>query len=185
MAKWIVIICFLVAFAAGLTVGSQNRQPPGEARKTPDRCKGWLATELNLTPAQQDQLHRIWSETATVGGRDREERRRQLWQERDEAIAALIRPEDKARYEETISHYRDRMYALDNEWRSAFDSAVAQTKEILTPEQREKYDNILQRHRSERGRGRYRGGWGPRAPLTDPAATSPSAWGRDRRTNLN
>ncbi len=167
------MICFLVAFAAGLTVGIESQKPDGPQESSGRRCGG-LSTELNLTPQQREQMHRIWSDTARRGGREREERRRELWRERDQAIAQLIRPEDQAQYDQVIQSYTEKLAALDQEWRTSFDAAITQTKEILTPEQREKYDRMLQRHRSERG---GRGGWyrGPRPPMGSPLGQPPAS----------
>jgi Spy/CpxP family protein refolding chaperone len=173
MTRLIVMMCFMVAFAAGLTVGieSQRPQEPKESRSR--RC-GALSSELNLTADQQEQMHQIWSETARRGGREREDRRRELWRERDEAIRQLVPAEDQARYEEVMHDYYAKMRALDQEWRTSFDEAVNQTQQILTAEQREKYKKILERHRAERGsRGWYRGGWQSR-PGGGPRTTSPS-----------
>lgn len=159
MTKTVVLVCFLVAFAAGLAVGFQNRGPAAESEQPKtQRCGGWLSAELNLTPEQKEQLDNIWSETARYGGRERMERRRQLYRERDEAIVALIRPEDQSKYDEILKKHTENMAALDREWRDSFHAAVEQTKQILTAEQREKYERLIERRHKDRGpRDRYRG----------------------------
>ncbi len=151
MTKAVVVVGFIVAFAAGLVVGVVPRPEPSRPTTRPSRHGGWLTAELNLSPEQQEQLNKIWSETAFRGGRDRDDRRRRLFKERDEAIAALIHPEDKAQYEEVLRNHSEQMAAMDREWRAAFDASVERTKEILTPEQRAKYDDLLQRRQQERG----------------------------------
>jgi Spy/CpxP family protein refolding chaperone len=156
MTKAVVLLSFLVAFAAGVTV-SRSIEAPAPSDAPFKKCGGWLGAELGLTPDQQQQLRQIWSETVHRGGRDRDERRRQLYRERDEAIADLIRPEDRERYTEVVRTYSEKLSALDSEWRSSFQAAVDRTKQMLTPQQREKYEKILQRRQSERGsRGWHR-----------------------------
>jgi hypothetical protein len=156
MTKFVVIIGFLVAFAAGLILGIESRQTSSGATSPPTTQPrrgpgGWLPSELNLTLQQQEQMKQIWSEVAKHGRGEQEDRRKQLRAERDDAIASLIRPEDKEKYDQVRKNYSDQMAAMDKEMRARFDEAVKKTKEILTPDQRTKYDEILNRHQSDRG----------------------------------
>ena len=62
---------------------------------------------------------------------------------RDEKIFALI-PRDKVdQYNAIKSNYDNAVAALQGSREKAFADAVKKTREILTPEQREKYDKIL------------------------------------------
>jgi Spy/CpxP family protein refolding chaperone len=157
MTRLVVVFGFLVAFAAGLVVGLRPRPAAPAPTTRPSRHGGWLAAELKLTPEQQEQMEKIWSETAFRGRHDREEQRRELTRQRDDAIANLIRPEDKPAYEEALKTFSDRTEALDNESRLAFQAAVEQTKQILSPQQRTRYEQFRQRQESERGRRDWRG----------------------------
>ncbi|HSW46657.1 MAG TPA: periplasmic heavy metal sensor [Phycisphaerae bacterium] len=176
MTKAIVIAGFVLAFAAGLVAGIQWRRPACGPMQRPSGPSGWLAAELNLTAAQKEQLNEIWSETAKSGRHDREDRCRQLNRERDEAIAGLIRPEDKPRYDEIVKKSSDRADKLEQEWRRSFESAVERTKQILTPDQRVKYEEILQRHQKERGsRPRHHGDMEYKGDRKkEPAASTPA-----------
>jgi Spy/CpxP family protein refolding chaperone len=151
MTKAVVIVGFIIAFTAGLVVGIESLRTSADPPPRSNHHRGWLAAELGLSSEQQEQLKEIWSKTAERGGRDREERRRQLFRQRDEAIVDLIRPEDKPRYEAILKNHADKLAALDSEWRSSFRNAVEQTKQILTPEQRAKYEQLLKHHEAERG----------------------------------
>ncbi|GMV97806.1 MAG: periplasmic heavy metal sensor [Phycisphaerae bacterium] len=163
MSRFIVLVCFLVAFAAGLAVGLQSWHVTEPASRPDERRKGWLVEELGLTPEQQEQMNRIWSETAWGGRGEREERRRALARQRDEAIAALVRPEDRPQYDEVMRHYSEQKAAIDREAHEAFENAVEQTKGILNPQQREKYETILKnRPRGPGGRDWDRGSRGGR-----------------------
>src|SRR5215212_11054797 len=113
MTKLVVIIGFAVAFAAGLIVGLESRQTSigatTPATTQPRRGPGWLTSELNLSAEQQEKMKQIWSEVAKHGRGDQEDRRRQLRTERDDAIAALIRQEDKDKYEQVRKNYSEQM----------------------------------------------------------------------------
>lgn len=156
MTRLVVTLGFLLAFAAGMVLGvrSRTQEPPPEPQ--PPRHGGWLAAELELSPDQRTQLDRIWSETAFRGRHGREERRREIFRARDEAIVGLIRPEDRPAYEEILRQHSEQMNALEREWKDAFQSAVEQTRELLTPEQRTRYEELLQRQQPERGRPDWR-----------------------------
>ena len=153
MARLVVIIGFLVAFSAGLVVGLQARLAPAavaaSATTRPRGPGGWLTSELGLSSEQQSELDRIWSETARRGRSELDDRRRASRKERDEAISGLIRAEDRGRYEETLKAYTDKQAALDKEMKSNFQAAVERTKQILTPAQRGKYEEILRKREAE------------------------------------
>ncbi|HOB75713.1 MAG TPA: Spy/CpxP family protein refolding chaperone [Phycisphaerae bacterium] len=177
MTKALVVVCFVAAFAAGLVVGLQWRAPEPPQTKRPSRGGGWLARELDLTPSQQEELDKIWSQIARSGGREREERRRQLYRERDEAIVALIRPEDELLYEAILSDYAAQMAELDAEWRTAFDDAVERTRQILTPDQQARCDQLLQRLHRERGPYDWRRGERDRGVRPGPRGGPPGSRG--------
>lgn len=177
MTKLVVIIGFAVAFAAGLIIGIESRgagagstagsNPSTTGPSTqPVRRGGWLNSELNLSADQQERLNKIWSEMARNGRREQEDRRRELRTERDEAITALLGAARKPQYEAIQAHYADQLKALDRESRAAFQKAVEDTKQVLTAEQRTKYEELLSRHQMDRGeRGGPRGGEGARGGL--------------------
>jgi Spy/CpxP family protein refolding chaperone len=154
MVKVMLVIGFLIAFGAGLTVGWQFRghealaQPAAATR--PTGRAGFLEVELGLNEQQREQMKRIWSETAHRGGREQDEKRRAFRKERDDAIAALIRPEDRERYDQVVKAYADRNAALEQAWRSNYQNSVAETKKILNPEQRKKYEEILKKQENRR-----------------------------------
>jgi Spy/CpxP family protein refolding chaperone len=178
MTKIIVIIGFMVSFAAGLVVGISAHRPPlmptMPPGPRPDRGPGgWLTRELKLNPDQQEQMRQIWSEVAHRGGREQDERRAQLRRERDEAIAALIHPEDLGAYDQVLKHYSDQLAVLDKEWRDAFDAAVKKTESILTAEQLAKYQELRKQRQPPWEGGRRGGPGGPGGPPTGPGGFRP------------
>jgi Spy/CpxP family protein refolding chaperone len=172
MTKLVVIIGFCVAFAAGLTVGrsrqwqADTQQPgsPSVPSTRPSRAS-FLASELNLNAQQQEQLKQIWSEAARGGRGESEKRRQQLREKRDADIEALIPAGDKANYQQVLSAYRAELDAMDREMRERFRNSVEETKKVLTPEQRAKYEEILSRH-----------------SFGSPGGGPGREWGRDRET---
>lgn len=158
MTRSIIIVGFLCAFAAGFALNLGWSQQPPPAAERPDRPDrgSWLAEQLDLSPDQQEQMKEIWSDTASRGNRQQWEQRRNLREQRDQAIAALIRDEDRPAYEQLLADYAAKSEALQSQWRQSFEQAVQRTKELLNDEQRLKYERILDRqsrdNRDERRR---------------------------------
>ena len=98
-------------------------------------ASGYLTAELGLTPDQRDRLDKIWSAVAKAN--DQDERRRGYRRERDEAIADLVPPARLGEYDQIIDTYTGRIEALERKLREAYETAVEETKAILTPEQRD------------------------------------------------
>ncbi len=158
MTRFIVILGFAISFAAGLVVGMGTHNNPSAAANSPSPTTHpsgphGMAAELNLTPEQQEQMKKIWQDVARRGHGEPQQpdRRQQLRATRDEALAALVHPEDKTKYEQIQKEYKDGIDALDREMREPFEKAVKATDEILTPEQRIKYHEMLARHQFDRG----------------------------------
>jgi Spy/CpxP family protein refolding chaperone len=170
MTRLVVLLGFAVSFSAGLMVGLISDHGPSKPDDKPPRDRSsWLAEQLKLTPEQIRQMQEIWSETARRGGREQGDRRQQLRRQRDEAIAALVPESRRQDYERILAEYAAANEAIENEWRGSFDRAVARTKEILTPEQRERYEQLLSRQ------GWDGPGSGPRGrPPTRPFGEAPS-----------
>jgi Spy/CpxP family protein refolding chaperone len=169
MAKLIVIIGFVLSFAAGLVIGSRSRglidpgapventsQSPTTAPSERRNKGGWLSQELGLSSEQRARLDQIWSAMASRGRDDHDDRRREYRKERDAAIADLIPPARLGEYDQIINTYTDRVAALEQESREAYEDAVERTKQILTPEQRSKYEELLKRHKWGPGSSRDR-----------------------------
>jgi len=157
--KAILVVAFLLAFAAGTSVGLfATKAPPASPPPRPDRPNSFLERELNLTVEQKEQMKTIWSDVMAPGGRGQFDRRAALAQERDQAVVALLTEEQRSRYDAVLKDYADKVEALQQDRKRAFDEARERTKAILTPEQAEKYDQLMKRP-PERGPG----GGGPSA----------------------
>jgi Spy/CpxP family protein refolding chaperone len=171
--KILLVLSLAVVFAAGGAVGYAVRrqtppEPPHERRR-----RSWLTDELNLKPEQREQMQEIWSE-AMEPTRGEFGQRGRIYEERNEAVRALLNEDQQAEYDRILEETERRLQELSDARRrafeEAFEKAVARTKEILTPEQRQKYEEMLSRMPEpgpgpggRRGRGRGRPG-GPMPP---------------------
>jgi Spy/CpxP family protein refolding chaperone len=160
MTKVVVIIGFLISFSAGLVVGLSVRPEPipivsNRESSTRDRPRNpgpgsFLAAHLKLNREQREEMDKIWSEPFGRGRFEQDKKRRQFRDERDEAIAALVRPAEYDKYDQVLKTYADRLSELDKEAKAAFEKAVEKTKLILNPEQRVKYEEFLTKHQGDR-----------------------------------
>jgi len=161
------VLVFVVALGSGTVIGwslpRHNNSPRPQERS-------WLADELKLTLEQREKMKSIWSamlpegqgRQGERGGQGRHDARRQLIKERDEGIAALIPVENKAAYEKVLARFEQQEEELSREREKALAKAVEQTKLILNPEQRVKYEELLKK-----------GSFGSRRPGTNPSSTQP------------
>jgi Spy/CpxP family protein refolding chaperone len=169
--KVVLIVAFVAAFAAGGAVGMsvlRARHPP--------HGPSWLTAELDLTDAQRDQMHRIWTEVMSTAGRNRWEQHRALAEQRDQAILDLLTDQQRAQYDAILQDYARQREELEQQREQAFKEAVERTKQILTPEQAAKYEELLKkgpdRGPDDRRGPRDRRGpprpWGGRPPSHGP-----------------
>jgi hypothetical protein len=161
MAKILLIVGFAIAFGAGWMMSSgferrqrqeqQSQASTATAPTTRPGRRGFLASELSLTTEQNEKMKVIWSDMAHRGGREEWDRRNLFRKERDEAIAALIRPEDKEKLDQVQKSYAEKNAAMDKEMRASYETAVEKTREILAPEQLKKYEEFLKNHEPPKG----------------------------------
>ena len=148
-ARLMMFACFCVAFAAGVAAGVVFARSTGKARHD-----SWIGRELDLTPAQREQMREIWSNVMSTSRRHRFEQRRNLQEEQEAAILGLLSEEQRAKYEEVKREYAEKSAVMEEASRKAFEEARERTKEILTESQRRQYEELLQRGGDRR---RHRG----------------------------
>ncbi|MCE5327714.1 MAG: hypothetical protein LLG01_15015 [Planctomycetaceae bacterium] len=149
--KLILIAAYLLAIAAGVLVGMNIAQDK-------PRHRSELTSRLNLTPAQREQMRKIWSDPRLRGDPRRGPGRGDLARNRDEAVMALLTPQQRQAYDAIQKDYAAQIEKQSLARRQAFDKAVEETKKILTPEQAATYEEMM-RQRDPRQR---RGGGGER-----------------------
>lgn len=168
-----IVLMFSVALTAGILTGLSLQKrfdaPPPPPPPSPlwpslpsasqgapggGGREGWLTRELELRPEQQKAISQIWSQMNRQAGPDDRERRRGWQREKDQAIQSLIPPDRLAEFQAIEAKYAQLISEQDAMRRAAFDQAVAKTKEVLDPAQREKYEQWLARRNEMRSKER-------------------------------
>jgi hypothetical protein len=131
-------ICLV--FASGVAVGVVGRRA-----FQPNRFQSVLVEELDLTPDQRHKIQRIWSEVAEnhtpVPMAEIEKADAERWR----AIEELLTPQQRTQFARIQQQFEDRMQGLDSGNRSRVAAAEEQTRQLLSPAQREKYERLLAR----------------------------------------
>lgn len=78
--------------------------------------------------------------------------------QRDEAVKALMSEDQRKQYDAALKTYETKSEELAKEWKKSFDDAVEQTRMLLTPDQRVKYDEIRKK-REEMPRRHFSPDW--------------------------
>lgn len=165
MTKLLVLFGFVLSFAAGMLASSRFLPPPppeetfgpGAGPTThpgpPFMRRGFLPRELDLTPEQQTKIREIWSKVGVNGPREMDDKKHEYGEAKDAEFAKLIPPERRADFDKIKSDFTAKMTALDTDFRESFENAIKQTEALLTPEQRQKYDEIRSHMQPHDGRG--------------------------------
>ena len=131
-------ICLV--FASGVAVGVVGRRAFQS-----NKFQSVLVEELDLTPDQRRQIQRIWSEVAEnhtpVPMSEIEKADAERWEEIDQ----LLMPQQRTQFAQIQQRFEDRMHGLDRGNRTRIARAEEQTRRLLTPAQREKYERLLAR----------------------------------------
>jgi periplasmic protein CpxP/Spy len=143
-----ILFSILLSFAtsispaqADLLKTQNNRLPTGEL-KIPAGGVGNLVKELNLSP---DQIQRLQQLRANSKGKTKE--RRQALQTAKQELTQLLRGNASS---EQIRHKRQQVQSLQREVADTnFENTLA-IREILTPEQRVKLQQLMQQRRQNR-----------------------------------
>ncbi len=152
----IVMAGFALAFVAG---GSVGMLAGPEVPAGPPRGPGeWLVRELQLAPEQRRQMREIWS---VLDEADIRRRQHELIQRRDQAIQETLTEQQRTQYRQIVEEFRRGQEEIHRDMRSRMERAVQRTKEILTPEQAKRYEEIRCR--------RLRGGPGRHGPGRKPS----------------
>jgi Spy/CpxP family protein refolding chaperone len=131
-------ICLV--FASGVAVGVVGRRV-----FQPGKFQSVLVEELDLTLEQRYKLQRIWSEVAKSRTPVPMAELERVDAERWQAIDQLLTPEQRTQYVQVQERFEDRMRELDQGNRERVAAAEEQTRRLLTPAQREKYERLLAR----------------------------------------
>jgi len=129
-----------LVFASGVGVGVVGRRAFHQPQ-----FQSVLVEELDLTPDQRHKIQQIWSKVAEshtpVPMSEIEKADAERWQ----AIDQLLMPQQRTQYARIQQRFEARMQELDQGNRDREAQAQEQTRQLLTPAQREKYERILAR----------------------------------------
>src|SRR4051812_26998845 len=146
----LLVMLTVLAVGAGVVAGMVVSRLPAVATGAPNGGAAFpaspgqsaLAQELHLSTQQTEQMRQTW-ESVREKVRLSYESADRLNRQRDEAIQAMLTPEQKAKFEKLTQDFADRFIALRKDRDSAFSKAVEETRKILSDEQRKKYDELL------------------------------------------
>jgi len=179
-----IAVLFIAAFAAGAAASLALRpryEPPAEGGRD-----SWMARELDLTPQQQEQMHEIWAAVGRDSWRADSEKRRDLRRERDDAIRNLVPEDQQEALDQVYEHYSSQLAEMDSARRAAFEKAIEKTRAILSAEQREQYQQFMDRRRDRRpGSGGPGGGPGRGWSRGDEDGSPPPPHGERDNNNNN
>ncbi len=138
----LIIAIFTVALGAGFVVGMGMTRAPVEQKPG---GRSWLVDKLQLSPEQSDKLKAVWSDNLHDSWKRHGDSIKQYRKERDDALMALLNPEQKAAYEKILSHYNDQITELNREQEAQFQAAAEKTKALLDEHQQQIYDELLKK----------------------------------------
>ncbi|HLX59724.1 MAG TPA: hypothetical protein VKX17_00450 [Planctomycetota bacterium] len=168
----IIVVCFGMAFGAGLVAGklwertasaaAQTAQPPSVVTPKPEdksevaekhdvQQGGWLAP-LKLTSEQNEQMKAIWS-GVMKNGPQRHKQSEALKKERDDAVKALMTEEQRGKYVSLNTKFEHsnadawaKMQETQARCRKERDEGV---KAIFTDDQKRYYDDIYKNYQTK------------------------------------
>ena len=141
----VAILSFAVVFAAGFFVGQL-----GWGAGATKGGGATLTSQLDLTPGQQEEIRKIWSEQLSFTKRTAEQRWNDAEKERDAAVRKLLTPDQLTKYVQIEAEHRAAANAFRSELLQKQLDAEAKTKSLLSPSQREKFDKLVG-ERGQRG----------------------------------
>jgi hypothetical protein len=140
----ILLPAFLLVLSAGVVVGKLWTRLPA-AVPLPGKGPSWLADQLDLSPEQRQQMDSIWSDTQQKLQKT-EEIRRGFDKTRDQAIAALLSPEQRIVYGKILDDFHAHRADLDKDREKLIHDAEARSRALLTDAQKLKWDAMRTSH---------------------------------------
>lgn len=133
-----------LVFLSGVGVGVVGHQAA-----QPVRFRSILAEELDLSPAQRRQIEQIWNNVMDHSPPPPINEIAAADAQRQKEIDALFTPQQRVEYAKIQQRFEMRLDQLDHTNQAAIAAAQEQTMQLLTPHQREKYQQFLtqQKHR--------------------------------------
>jgi Spy/CpxP family protein refolding chaperone len=156
--KLYLALALVIAFLAGLATGrlqffggggGGGPEDRGDERRRDDGKRGGrrpvsrMCVELGLDGEQRQKVLEIWSQALREVPPPPIKALRAAEDERKQAVIALLTPEQKAAYERLHADFDAKVEQLHAPGRAAFERAHERTKQLLTEEQRQKYEEMF------------------------------------------
>lgn len=143
--RLLIILCYVLIFAAGTTMGLVVRSPQADE---PHKHHSDLNEQLGLNEEQEARMKQIWFEELRRDMREVDEYRRSLYGKRKEALREAMPADAQVKFDEIYAEYDRKLDETDDLRRKTFESAREKTREMLTEDQRAKFDEIMSHRRS-------------------------------------
>src|SRR5277367_5362655 len=112
----LIVSLFAVAMGTGIVVGMDLRGTSLIHAASPPRDgHSWLTDQLQLSPEQGEQMKAIWSDLLKGSGQRHMDARKQYQKEREDAVKALLTPDQKAAYDKIQENYSNELAELSRE----------------------------------------------------------------------
>jgi len=140
----VLLVVFVAALGAGVVAGTLASRLPS-VQTSVDISGGEhspLVDELQLNASQRDQMRDIWEDVRKVSNQcqvDGELAQKQ----RDDDVFKMLTPEQKSRYAVMNQDLAGKLKALSDQRESAFNKGVKRTDAILSPQQRQAYEQMI------------------------------------------
>ncbi|HZL37810.1 MAG TPA: Spy/CpxP family protein refolding chaperone [Tepidisphaeraceae bacterium] len=168
--KLAILLGFACMFVAGIAVGRGHKPTPTVKPAHTSGPQSWMADQLHLTPIQQDQMKKIWSD-AMAHRPDLSPQFHQADQQRKDAIRGLLSDGQEAKYQQILKDHDAKIAQLRGQAEKPLRDAEDETRKILRPDQLPKFEEIVKQHAHRHG-GPPRFHRGPR-PATAPQHDRP------------
>jgi Spy/CpxP family protein refolding chaperone len=167
-----IILLFVLAFlslSAGLVVGwvwtPLQHEGVGPSANHGGGPRPWF-DQLALSPDQQKQMDKIWSDTRSQMQK-MFDHRHDMEKKRDQEIAALLNPEQRKAYDKINQQFRSMREDADKQHDAMLADANARSRALLDDSQKAKWDILSKDMR--RRRGPMGGGMSAQRPSTMPS----------------
>ena len=159
----LLVVAFMVVFAAGAVVGLARKNEPA-ANPTPPPPP---FPDLHLSATQQEQMKTIWSTVVSMH-RQSDQQRHKIDQEREASILAMLNSDQKSQYQQIQQTAAAQVQALEQQMQRAIHEAEDRTRAILSPPQQQTFEKIRKDRDARRGRHRHGSATEPSGPPSPP-----------------
>ena len=167
-AKIILTILFALTLSSGLVAGMLVSRLPSGAKTAATRTP--LGEALKLSDDQNEKMRKIWEGVRNKVD-DCFKSAQEVERHRDQSLVALLTEDQKPKFAKIQQECAASLASLKADRDAMFEQAVAQTKQILDPQQKQRYEEILQQ-RLDRGQAGSPDWISPRSPKSSPDSSN-------------